>query len=79
LTRQKIGETEEFSSLDEWAAWLAEKHASATEIWLRLAKKSAGAVTVSRTEASEPRHPSTGSTLAAAEFVGVLERGERVY
>jgi uncharacterized protein YdeI (YjbR/CyaY-like superfamily) len=53
LPRQKIGTTEEFSSADEWDAWLAENHGSATELWLRLAKKGAGAVTVSRTEALE--------------------------
>jgi uncharacterized protein YdeI (YjbR/CyaY-like superfamily) len=40
-------------SLEEWEEWLAQNHASASEVWLRLAKKGSRAVTVTRAEALE--------------------------
>lgn len=48
-----IGEVLECASAAEWEAWLEANHASAREIWLRLAKKGSGRVTVSRAEALE--------------------------
>ena len=53
MARLKIGRVEECSSVADWDAWLAGNHASATEVWLRFAKKGSGAVTVSRAEALE--------------------------
>jgi uncharacterized protein YdeI (YjbR/CyaY-like superfamily) len=49
----KVGDVFEFASRDEWRTWLSANHASAREAWLRLAKKGAEAVTVSRAEALE--------------------------
>jgi len=40
-----------FASAAEWAAWLAEHHATATGLWLQLAKKGSGIATVSYSEA----------------------------
>src|SRR5690606_17152845 len=53
LARLPIGEVLECASAAEWEAWLEANHASAREIWLRLAKKGSGRVTVSRAEALE--------------------------
>ncbi|MDR8412962.1 YdeI/OmpD-associated family protein [Nonomuraea sp. 3-1Str] len=40
-----------FGSADEWEAWLAEQHGSAADVWLRIAKKGSGTVSVTRGEA----------------------------
>lgn len=53
MTRLPIGEVLECAAVAEWEAWLASHHASAREVWLRLAKKGSGRVTVSRAEALE--------------------------
>lgn len=53
MSRLKIGLVLECASVDEWEAWLEQNHASASEAWLRLAKKGSKAVTVSRAEALE--------------------------
>lgn len=37
----------------EWEAWLEEHHATASAVWLRLAKKGSGVATVTREEAVE--------------------------
>jgi uncharacterized protein YdeI (YjbR/CyaY-like superfamily) len=42
-----------FASRDEWEAWLAEQHETADGVWLKLAKKGSGTVSVSRPEALE--------------------------
>jgi uncharacterized protein YdeI (YjbR/CyaY-like superfamily) len=49
----KIGPVAEFASAREWSRWLAKNHASAKELWLRLAKKGATKKTVTRAEALE--------------------------
>ncbi|CAN5755196.1 YdeI family protein [soil metagenome] len=49
----KIGLVVDCASAEEWEAWLAANHDSATEAWLRLAKKGSGAVTVTREDALE--------------------------
>jgi uncharacterized protein YdeI (YjbR/CyaY-like superfamily) len=49
----KIGPVAEFASAREWSRWLAKNHASAKELWLRLAKKGATGKTVTRAEALE--------------------------
>jgi uncharacterized protein YdeI (YjbR/CyaY-like superfamily) len=36
----------EFASREEWDAWLAEHHGDADGVWLRIAKKGSGVVTV---------------------------------
>jgi uncharacterized protein YdeI (YjbR/CyaY-like superfamily) len=41
----------EFASQAEWEAWLAEQHASAPGIWLKIAKKDSGIASVSNAEA----------------------------
>jgi uncharacterized protein YdeI (YjbR/CyaY-like superfamily) len=51
VSRLKIGLVREFPSERAWEAWLARNHATATEVWLRLAKKGAAAETVSRADA----------------------------
>ncbi|HWV57607.1 MAG TPA: YdeI/OmpD-associated family protein, partial [Longimicrobiales bacterium] len=43
----------ECASQGEWEAWLEANHDSAKEVWLRLAKKGTGVVTVTREEALE--------------------------
>jgi uncharacterized protein YdeI (YjbR/CyaY-like superfamily) len=43
----------ECSGREEWEAWLVANHDSASEIWLRFAKKGADATTVSRADALE--------------------------
>jgi uncharacterized protein YdeI (YjbR/CyaY-like superfamily) len=42
-----------FEQVKDWEAWLDEHHATAAGLWLRLAKKSAGAQSISYTEALE--------------------------
>lgn len=42
-----------FASQRAWAAWLREHHESAAGVWLRLARKGSGKVTVSRADALE--------------------------
>jgi uncharacterized protein YdeI (YjbR/CyaY-like superfamily) len=42
-----------FASRDEWAAWLERHHASAAGVWLRIAKKGSGVVSVTKAEALE--------------------------
>jgi len=49
----KIGLVLECASVEEWEAWLGQKHASESEAWLRFAGKNSEAVTVSRAEALE--------------------------
>ena len=49
----KVGAVAELASATEWDRWLAKNHASATEIWLRLAKKGTSRKTVTRAEALE--------------------------
>ncbi len=41
----------EFASAKAWAAWLAENHSTSTGVWLKLAKKASGDVTVSYSDA----------------------------
>jgi uncharacterized protein YdeI (YjbR/CyaY-like superfamily) len=53
LPALKVGPVGEFTSAAEWSRWLAKNHASATELWLRLAKKGATGKTVTRAEALE--------------------------
>jgi uncharacterized protein YdeI (YjbR/CyaY-like superfamily) len=43
----------QFSSRAEWEEWLEANHATSPGVWLRLAKKGSGAVTVTRAEALE--------------------------
>jgi uncharacterized protein YdeI (YjbR/CyaY-like superfamily) len=45
--------TKLFKDQKAWAAWLAKNHATSTGVWLRLAKKSAQARTVTYAEAVE--------------------------
>lgn len=45
--------TVECASRAEWDAWLAAHHGSAREVWLRLAKKNSGRVTITRADALE--------------------------
>lgn len=40
-----------FASPDDWAAWLAEHHATAGGVWLKIAKKEAGIASVTYAEA----------------------------
>jgi uncharacterized protein YdeI (YjbR/CyaY-like superfamily) len=49
----RVGEIGEFASAREWRRWLSANHASAKELWLRLAKKGAARKTVTRAEALE--------------------------
>lgn len=42
-----------FASQAEWAAWLAKNHSKSAGVWLRLAKKASGEVSVSYAEAVE--------------------------
>jgi uncharacterized protein YdeI (YjbR/CyaY-like superfamily) len=42
-----------FASKDAWAAWLAEHHAEAQEVWIKIAKKGSGVESVSHDEAVE--------------------------
>ena len=49
----KTGLILDCATVDDWAKWLAKNHASASEVWLRFAKKGAAAVTVSRADALE--------------------------
>ncbi len=49
----KTGEPLACRSAAEWEAWLEENHASAKDVWLRLARKGADTVTVTRSEAVE--------------------------
>ncbi len=53
MPKLKIGLVLECASVEEWEAWLEQNHASASEAWLRFAKKGSEAVTVSRAEALE--------------------------
>jgi uncharacterized protein YdeI (YjbR/CyaY-like superfamily) len=45
--------TMSFASRTEWEAWLAEHHHDSDGVWLQIAKKGSGAVSVSRAEALE--------------------------
>ncbi len=49
----KVGLILEVASQAEWEAWLAQNHASVSEVWLRLAKKGTNATTVTRAAALE--------------------------
>ncbi|MFD0205206.1 MULTISPECIES: YdeI/OmpD-associated family protein [Saccharothrix] len=40
-----------FADAAEWESWLAEHHGSATEVWIRIAKKGSGRTSVTITEA----------------------------
>jgi uncharacterized protein YdeI (YjbR/CyaY-like superfamily) len=53
MSRLTIGPVLECASVEEWEAWMAEKQASESQVWLRFAKKGSQAVTVSRAEALE--------------------------
>lgn len=53
MSRLNIGPVLECASTEEWEAWLEHNHASASEVWLRFAKKGSKAVTVSRPAALE--------------------------
>jgi uncharacterized protein YdeI (YjbR/CyaY-like superfamily) len=53
MGRLKVGYVLECASAEEWEEWLAANHDSAREVWLRLAKKGSGAVTVTKAEALE--------------------------
>jgi uncharacterized protein YdeI (YjbR/CyaY-like superfamily) len=53
MSRLKVGPIAEFASARDWSRWLAKNHASAKELWLRLAKKGAGRRTVTRLQALE--------------------------
>ncbi len=53
MPRLKVGFVLDCESQHVWERWLAENHASAPEVWLRLAKKGSGVSTVSRAEALE--------------------------
>jgi uncharacterized protein YdeI (YjbR/CyaY-like superfamily) len=41
----------EFASAEEWGAWLAEHHASASGLWIRFARKGSGIESVTHDEA----------------------------
>lgn len=43
----------DFESRERWEEWLAEHHANAREVWIKLAKKSAGIPSVSYEDAVE--------------------------
>lgn len=49
----EIGETFLAPTREAWRAWLAEHHATSTEIWLVLGKKGSGVQTVTLDEATE--------------------------
>lgn len=51
MARLKVGLVLEFATARQWDEWLDGNHASATEAWLRFAKKGTDAVTISRGEA----------------------------
>lgn len=53
MARLNVENVIECASAEEWEAWLERNHASASEVWLRLARKGGGATTVSRAEAVE--------------------------
>ena len=53
MARLNVDNVIECASAEEWEAWLERNHASASEVWLRLARKGGGAKTVSRAEAVE--------------------------
>jgi len=53
MARLTIGYVLECASAEEWEEWLEANHDSAREVWLRLAKKGSGAVTVTRAKALE--------------------------
>lgn len=53
MAKLKIESVLECASQQEWEAWLVKHHENTKEVWLRLAKKGTGAVTVSRAEALE--------------------------
>jgi uncharacterized protein YdeI (YjbR/CyaY-like superfamily) len=42
-----------FASRDAWAQWLADQHATAPGVWLKIAKKASGIATVTYAEALE--------------------------
>src|SRR5947199_9177889 len=44
---------EEFASAKAWSSWLAKHHASSPGVWLKIAKKGTGVVTVDFTDAIE--------------------------
>jgi uncharacterized protein YdeI (YjbR/CyaY-like superfamily) len=45
--------TLEFASVEEWRAWLAEHHGSASGLWIRFARKGSGIESVTHDEALE--------------------------
>lgn len=47
------GPTAFFATADDWERWLEREHATATELWLKIAKKSAAIPSVSYPEAVE--------------------------
>lgn len=53
MAKLSIGPVLEFASDLEWEEWLTRNHTSAGEVWLRLAKKGTGAMTISRADAVE--------------------------
>ena len=53
MARLKVGTIIECASAWQWEQWLAAQHDAATEVWLRLARKGASRVTVTRADALE--------------------------
>jgi len=53
MSALKIGLVLECASVDELETWLEANHDTAKEVWLRLARKGSGVVTVTRAEALE--------------------------
>jgi uncharacterized protein YdeI (YjbR/CyaY-like superfamily) len=53
MSKPTIEPVLECASITEWEAWLEHNQASASEVWLRFAKKGSKAVTVSRAVALE--------------------------
>lgn len=53
MSRGTVEQVLECASVEEWEAWLEEHHATESVVWLRLAKKGSGVVTVTRAEALE--------------------------
>jgi uncharacterized protein YdeI (YjbR/CyaY-like superfamily) len=63
---------EAFASQGEWDRWLAKHGAASSGLWLKFAKKTSGAVTVSKAEAIE-------SALAHGWIDGQLDRFDESY
>jgi uncharacterized protein YdeI (YjbR/CyaY-like superfamily) len=53
MAKKGSAEGEHFRSADDWERWLGANHARSTGLWLRVARKGSGAVSVSYAEALE--------------------------